>query len=118
MSLKYILNILTDCTDINPFDWTAYLNETKSIAVPSRAFKARPMSSFQVGMKLEAVDPKVPYIIRVATVAEVKENSIKVSFDGWPPRYSIWVDTDSTDIHPVGWCTKTGHPLEPPLSKL
>lgn len=76
------------------------------------------MPRFQVGMKLEAVDPRVPYLIRVATVAEVKDTELKISFDGWPPRYSFWAEANSPDIHPVGWCAKTGHHIEPPLSKI
>lgn len=42
---------------------------------------------------------------------------LKIRFDGWPETHAYWVDDDSPDIHPVGWCSKTGHPLEPPLSK-
>lgn len=42
---------------------------------------------------------------------------LKIHFDGWPENHAYWVDDDSTDIHPMGWCAKTGHPLEPPLSK-
>lgn len=67
-------------------------------------------------MKLECVDKRVPQLIRVATVDEVDEHRIKIRFDGWPGKYSYWVDDDSPDIHPVGWCSKTGHPIEPPLT--
>lgn len=42
---------------------------------------------------------------------------LKIRFDGWPENHAYWVDDDSPDIHPMGWCMKTGHPLEPPLSK-
>lgn len=31
--------------------------------------------------------------------------------------YDFWIDADHPDIHPMGWCSKTGHPLQPPLSK-
>lgn len=41
----------------------------------------------------------------------------QVHFDGWDSIYDYWTDVDSPDIHPAGWCTKTGHPLQPPLSK-
>lgn len=56
-------------------------------------------------------------LIRVATVDDVGEHQIRIKFDGWPDQYSYWIDDDSPDIHPMGWCQKTGHPLEPPLSK-
>lgn len=60
---------------------------------------------------------QVPFLIRVATITAVKRHQVRVSFDGWPDDLSYWLDDDSPDLHPVGWCLKTGHPLEPPLSK-
>ncbi|XP_066145941.1 lethal(3)malignant brain tumor-like protein 3 isoform X1 [Euwallacea fornicatus] len=98
------------------FTWEAYLKETKSVAAPVRAFKQRPICGFKRGMRLECVDKRVPHLIRVATVDDVKDHQIRIHFDGWPDRYSYWVDDDSPDIHPIGWCQKTGHPLEPPLT--
>lgn len=53
----------------------------------------------------------------MASVSEVKGHQVRISFDGWPDELSCWMDDDSPDIHPVGWCLKTGHPLEPPLSE-
>lgn len=99
------------------FTWERYLKETKSVPAPVRAFKQRPACGFKKDMRLECVDKRVPQLIRVATVSDVKDHQIRISFDGWPDRYSYWVDDDSPDIHPVGWCQKTGHPIEPPLSK-
>ncbi|XP_066997858.2 lethal(3)malignant brain tumor-like protein 3 [Anabrus simplex] len=110
---------LTPPLDYKPpesFSWEHYLKETKSQAAPARAFKQRPSCGFRPGMKLECVDKWVPQVIRVATVEDVSEHQIKIMFDGWPDAYSYWVDDDSTDIHPVGWCQKTGHDLEPPLT--
>jgi len=99
------------------FSWETYLKDTKSVAAPARAFKQRPPSGFRRGMKLECVDKRVPMLIRVATVDDVSEHQIRIKFDGWPDQYSYWIDDDSPDIHPVGWCQKTGHSLEAPLSK-
>ncbi|KAJ8911381.1 hypothetical protein NQ315_014212 [Exocentrus adspersus] len=98
------------------FSWEAYLKQTKAVAAPVRAFKQRPSCGFKRGMRLECVDKRVPQLIRVATVDDVKEHQIRIHFDGWPDRYSYWVDDDSPDIHPMGWCQKTGHPIEPPLT--
>nr|CAH7713548.1 unnamed protein product [Callosobruchus chinensis] len=98
------------------FSWEVYLKQTKSVAAPVRAFKQRPACGFKRGMRLECVDRRVPQLIRVATVDDVKEHQIRIHFDGWIDRYSYWVDDDSPDIHPVGWCQKTGHPIEPPLT--
>lgn len=41
----------------------------------------------------------------------------QIHFDGWSHVYDFWIDADHPDIHPMGWCSKTGHPLQPPLSK-
>ncbi|XP_014468814.1 PREDICTED: lethal(3)malignant brain tumor-like protein 3 isoform X1 [Dinoponera quadriceps] len=102
--------------DPKSFTWDAYLKETRMMAAPARAFKQRAPCGFKRGMKLEAVDKRVPQLIRVATVEDVKGHMLKIRFDGWPESHAYWVDDDSSDIHPVGWCMKTGHPLEPPLT--
>ncbi|CAG5109207.1 Similar to L3MBTL3: Lethal(3)malignant brain tumor-like protein 3 (Homo sapiens) [Cotesia congregata] len=102
--------------DSKSFTWDAYLRETRSVAAPSRAFKQRAPLGFKRGMKLEAVDRRVPQLIRVATIEDVKDHMIKIRFDGWSEVYSYWIDDDSPDIHPMTWCSKTGHPLEAPLT--
>ncbi|XP_055022518.1 lethal(3)malignant brain tumor-like protein 3, partial [Boleophthalmus pectinirostris] len=96
------------------FSWEKYLEETGTQAAPARAFKPRPPHGFQIGMKLEAVDKRNPMLIRVATIADTEEHRLKIHFDGWSSEYDYWVETDCPDIHPVGWCQKTGHPLEYP----
>lgn len=67
-------------------------------------------------MKLECVDPRNPQLIRVATVAAVKGYRLKIHFDGWSSDFDFWTDDDWPDLHPPGWCQKTGHPLQPPLT--
>ncbi|XP_041096480.1 lethal(3)malignant brain tumor-like protein 4 isoform X3 [Polyodon spathula] len=96
------------------FSWEKYLEETGTQAAPARAFKQRPPHGFQENMKLEAVDKRNPMLIRVATIAATEEHRLKIHFDGWSQEYDYWVDADSPDIHPVGWCAKTGHPLQNP----
>ncbi|XP_043500389.1 lethal(3)malignant brain tumor-like protein 1 isoform X1 [Polistes fuscatus] len=105
-----------NCKDPKNFTWDIYLKETRSMAAPARAFKQRPPCGFKRGMKLEAVDARIPQLIRVATVEDVKDHMLKIRFDGWPENHAYWVDDDSPDIHPMGWCLKTGHPLEAPLT--
>lgn len=100
--------------DPKSFSWEAYLEKTGAQAAPARAFKVRPPHGFQPQMKLEAVDKRNPMLIRVCTIIEREENRVKLHFDGWSSLYDYWVDTDSPDIHPVGWCAKTGHPLQLP----
>uniref|UniRef100_A0AAY4DZB1 SAM domain-containing protein n=1 Tax=Denticeps clupeoides TaxID=299321 RepID=A0AAY4DZB1_9TELE len=100
------------------FSWEKYLEETGSSPAPARAFKVKPPHSFQIHMKLEAVDKRNPMLVRVATVVDSDDHRIKIHFDGWTDEYDYWVDTDSPDIHPAGWCAKTSHPLQPPISPL
>ncbi|CAB3252094.1 unnamed protein product [Arctia plantaginis] len=102
--------------DPDTFSWENYLAETGASSAPPRAFKTRPPHGFKPGMKLEVVDKRVPFLIRVATITAVKGHQVRVSYDGWPDDLSCWLEDDSPDIHPVGWCLKTGHPLEPPLT--
>lgn len=96
------------------FLWEEYLQETGSTAAPSSAFTQRAPHGFQVNQKLEAVDRRNPMLIRVATVTDVEDNRVKVHYDGWSQQFDIWCDADLCDLHPVGWCQRTGHPLEPP----
>ncbi|NXW93235.1 LMBL3 protein, partial [Alopecoenas beccarii] len=100
------------------FSWEKYLEETSSLPAPARAFKVKPSHGFQKNMKLEVVDKRNPIFIRVATIVDTDDYRIKVHFDGWDSIYDYWTDVDSPDIHPAGWCTKTGHPLQPPPSPL
>ncbi|XP_058939258.1 lethal(3)malignant brain tumor-like protein 3 isoform X4 [Kogia breviceps] len=104
--------------NVKHFSWDKYLEETNSLPAPARAFKVKPPHGFQKKMKLEVIDKRNPTFIRVATVADTDDHRIKVHFDGWNSCYDYWIDADSPDIHPVGWCSKTGHPLQPPLNPL
>uniref|UniRef100_A0A665WAH7 Lethal(3)malignant brain tumor-like protein 4 n=1 Tax=Echeneis naucrates TaxID=173247 RepID=A0A665WAH7_ECHNA len=96
------------------FSWEKYLEETGTQAAPARAFKPRPPHGFHVGMKVEAVDKRNPMLIRVATISDIEDHRVKIHFDGWSSEYDYWVETDCSDLHPVGWCQKTGHPLQYP----
>ncbi|KAF7669719.1 hypothetical protein LDENG_00147160 [Lucifuga dentata] len=98
------------------FSWEKYLEETGTQAAPARAFKPRPPHGFQIGMKVEAVDKRNPMLIRVATIVNTEDHRLKIHFDGWRTEYDYWVETDCPDLHPVGWCQKTGHPLQQPNS--
>lgn len=72
---------------------------------------------FEVGMRVEVVDRRNPILVRVATIQEVKEHQVLVHFDGWPEIYDYWVDDDSPDIKPPGWCSRTGGTLQPPFGE-
>ncbi|XP_051538530.1 lethal(3)malignant brain tumor-like protein 4 isoform X2 [Myxocyprinus asiaticus] len=98
------------------FIWEDYMEDTGASAAPSQAFCMRSPHGFQVNMKLEAVDRRNPMLIRVATITDTEDYRVKIHFDGWHEKFDFWVDSDLPELHPVGWCARTGHPLEPPLT--
>jgi len=55
-------------------------------------------------------------MVRAATVAEVNDYRLRIHFDGWDDIYDDWFEAESFDLYPCGWCERTGHPLETPLS--
>ncbi|XP_031558081.1 polycomb protein SCMH1-like [Actinia tenebrosa] len=89
----------------------------ESIIAPARIFKKEPdgpeKNKFYPGLKLEAMDPKNPALICVATVGKVEGEKIRVDFDGYLGS-DFWCRFDSRNIFPVGWCALSGHPLQPP----
>ena len=46
------------------------------------------------------------------------EDMIHVTFDGWKGAFDYWCKYDSRDIFPVGWCSLSNHPLQPPGQKV
>ncbi|CAI9585181.1 unnamed protein product [Staurois parvus] len=98
-----------------PFKWFDYLRETGSIAAPVKLFnKEVPNHGFRAGMKLEAVDLMEPRLVCVATVTRIIHRLLRIHFDGWEDEYDQWVDCESADLYPVGWCQLTGYQLQPP----
>uniref|UniRef100_A0A668AT25 Mbt domain containing 1 n=1 Tax=Myripristis murdjan TaxID=586833 RepID=A0A668AT25_9TELE len=101
-----------------PFKWFDYLRETGSIAAPVRLFnKDVPNHGFRQGMKLEAVDLMEPRLVCVATVTRIVHRLLRIHFDGWEDEYDQWVDCESPDLYPVGWCQLTGYQLQPPATQ-
>nr|XP_006001283.1 PREDICTED: MBT domain-containing protein 1 isoform X5 [Latimeria chalumnae] len=101
-----------------PFKWFDYLRETGSIAAPVKLFnKDVPNHGFKVGMKLEAVDLMEPRLVCVATLTRIVHRLLRIHFDGWEDEYDQWVDCESPDLYPVGWCQLTGYPLQPPAAQ-
>ncbi|XP_078093729.1 lethal(3)malignant brain tumor-like protein 2 isoform X2 [Mustelus asterias] len=98
------------------FDWEAYLSETGTMAAPASLFiRDIPYHGFEPGMKLEAVDLMEPRLICVATVTRVVNRLLRIHFDGWDDEYDQWVDCESPDVYPVGWCELTGYQLQMPV---
>ncbi|KAI1897194.1 hypothetical protein AGOR_G00080700 [Albula goreensis] len=100
------------------FSWSNYLRVTKAQVAPRELFVSpgsmEVSCSFEVGMKLEAVDRMNPSLICVATVTDVVDNRFLVHFDNWDDTYDYWCDASSPYIHPIGWCQERGLPLTPP----
>ncbi|XP_074849922.1 sex comb on midleg-like protein 2 isoform X3 [Carettochelys insculpta] len=105
---------------MNASSWPMFLLRTLNGAemAPAAFFKKEPpkpsSNYFKVGMKLEAVDKKNPYLICPATIGDVRGDEVFVTFDGWRGAFDYWCKYDSRDIFPVGWCDLTGDALQPP----
>uniref|UniRef100_UPI00402B69A3 sex comb on midleg-like protein 2 n=1 Tax=Arvicanthis niloticus TaxID=61156 RepID=UPI00402B69A3 len=100
--------------------WSMFLLRvlTGSELAPAVFFKKEPprppQNNFVVGMKIEAVDRKNPFMICPATIGAVYGDEIHINFDGWSGKFDYWCSYDSRDIFPVGWCRLTGDVLQPP----
>uniref|UniRef100_A0A8C2WB98 FCS-type domain-containing protein n=1 Tax=Cyclopterus lumpus TaxID=8103 RepID=A0A8C2WB98_CYCLU len=98
-----------------PFWWFEYLKDSRCVAAPVNLFnKDVPNHGFRPGMKLEAVDLMEPRLVCVATVTRIVHRLLRIHFDGWEDEYDQWVDCQSPDLYPVGWCQLTGYQLQPP----
>uniref|UniRef100_A0A1Q3G1G5 Putative polycomb group protein scm/l3mbt tumor-supressor in n=1 Tax=Culex tarsalis TaxID=7177 RepID=A0A1Q3G1G5_CULTA len=99
------------------FAWESYLAHTKGTPSPLNLF-VNPYPSgtnkFRPGMKLEAIDPENNSLFCVCTIMEVRGYRMQLTFDGYSRDYDFWVNADSLDIFPPGWCRKTGRVLQPP----
>ncbi|KAM6455613.1 lethal(3)malignant brain tumor-like protein 1 isoform 2-T3 [Liasis olivaceus] len=123
-----------DYPDPENFSWEKYLSETGASAAPTWAFKvAAPRLSDQheiggSGSKDSLSNPSCQrrgcrrlqdkercMHLKDSYLSLVRYSVLEIHFDGWSHIYDFWIDSDHPDIHPVGWCSKTGHPLQPPL---
>ncbi|XP_025830854.1 polycomb protein Sfmbt isoform X2 [Agrilus planipennis] len=101
--------------DSATFNWKRYLLDTSNVPVnPCMFAPLKTNHGFVEGMKMEAADLMDPRLVCVATVAKVAGRLLKVHFDGWEDEYDQWLDCESSDIYPVGWCHSVGHKLEGP----
>ncbi|XP_069130374.1 MBT domain-containing protein 1-like isoform X1 [Argopecten irradians] len=101
------------------FKWFEYLKQSKSTAAPVKLFdKEIPKHGFKPGHKVEAVDLMEPRLICVATVSKVVGRLLRIHFDGWENEYDQWVDSESPDLYPAGWCEVMNYGLEGPRVKV
>lgn len=103
----------------NGFSWMRYLEYCKAKAAPVKLFKdpfPYNKNGFRVGMRLEAIDPQNPSMFCVVSVAEVQGYRIRLHFDEFSDLYDYWVNADSIDMFPPGYCEKNNRQLQPPKS--
>ncbi|KAJ8927615.1 hypothetical protein NQ314_019893 [Rhamnusium bicolor] len=101
-----------------PFDWNEYFRETNSVPAPQNCFKqatSPPINEFKVGMKLEALDPRNVTSTCIATVISILGPRLRLRLDGSDNKNDFWRLVDSSDIHPIGHCEKSGGMLQPPM---
>lgn len=109
------------------FTWSSYfrgvasandgaVNQSEQAAPVQLFFNPFPSSinRFSAGQKLEAIDPQNCSLFCVCTIVETCGYRIKLHFDGYPSAYDFWLNADSMDIFPPGWCAKTARELQPP----
>lgn len=101
--------------DSASFNWQTYLNATNNLPANLSIFNHHiPQHGFIAGMKIESADLMDPRLVCVATVAKIVGRLLRVHFDGWEEEYDQWLDCESPDIYPIGWCQSVGHKLEGP----
>lgn len=101
--------------DPRTFRWPSYLKEKHAKAAPAHLFNYEyPGHGFSPNMKLEAADLMQPSLLCVATVKRCVGRLLLIHFDGWEDEYDQWVDCQSADIYPIGWCELVGLQLQPP----
>ncbi|XP_007534425.2 scm-like with four MBT domains protein 2 isoform X2 [Erinaceus europaeus] len=98
------------------FDWADYHKQQGSEEAPPFCFRNTALSrGFTKNMKLEAVNPRNPRELCVASVVSVKGRLMWLHLEGLQtPVPDFIVDVESMDIFPVGWCEANSYPLTTP----
>ncbi|XP_029471548.1 scm-like with four MBT domains protein 2 isoform X2 [Rhinatrema bivittatum] len=99
------------------FDWADYQKQCGAEAAPHFCFRnVSNTRGFTKNMKLEAVNPRTPAELCVASITKVKGKLMWLHLEGLQmPVPEYIVDMESMDIFPVGWCEANAYPLSPPL---
>ncbi|CAO2595054.1 Scm-like with four MBT domains protein 2 [Lemmus lemmus] len=98
------------------FDWADYHKQHGAEEAPPFCFRNAAFNrGFTKNMKLEAVNPRNPGELCVASVVSVKGRLLWLHLEGLQtPIPEVIVDMDSMDIFPVGWCEANFYPLTTP----
>ena len=108
-----ILSLPNGIEEESLFNWEAYLKSTNATAASPELFSGK-KHGFNVGMKLEVVDPRNPILFRVASIAAIDDYRVKIHFDSWQEVYDVWMDADNPDLHPVGYSAQVNEDLFAP----
>lgn len=68
-------------------------------------------------MKLEAEDIQGTRELCVATVKDVIDDRVLITFDGMDTSANFWTDINAPCIHPVNWHLENNFSINPPPSK-
>nr|XP_046919359.1 lethal(3)malignant brain tumor-like protein 4 [Dermatophagoides farinae] len=101
------------------FEWEKYLSKYQIESLPSVYFLPEQnypsmRNEFKVGMKLEGIDPSHPSKFCVLSIVDIQGFRLRLHFDGYNGRFDFWVNADSKQIFPIGFCKKTYRKLEYP----
>ncbi|RXG51950.1 Polycomb protein SCMH1, partial [Armadillidium vulgare] len=101
------------------FNWPDYLKETSSVGAPLKCFKQHKdilKNKFEIGMKIEALDPRNLTSTCIATVVGKLGPRLRLRLDGSDNKNDFWRLVDCyNEIRPIGHCEKHGGMLQPPL---
>uniref|UniRef100_A0A3Q2DMB7 Lethal(3)malignant brain tumor-like protein 1 n=1 Tax=Cyprinodon variegatus TaxID=28743 RepID=A0A3Q2DMB7_CYPVA len=84
--------------------------ETKSVAAPNKLFH---QSFPRLGIQDQVRQP-LPAPVICAVIMQVCGYRLRLHFDGYSDCHDFWVNANSPDIHPAGWCESTSHKLHTP----
>ncbi|XP_015587878.1 scm-like with four MBT domains protein 1 [Cephus cinctus] len=100
------------------FDWNDYLAKTNSTAAKENLFpecESAVDAGYEIGMRLEAVDPENENIICATHITKIIDNLLWLKMDNYDdskPEHIVYMH--SLQIFPVGWCESNHYPLKPP----
>lgn len=100
------------------FDWEEYIKATNSTIAEEDLFSPRESAAeagFEIGMRLEAVDPCNENNICAAHITKIIDNLLWLKLDCYDDNKADHiVQMRSLHIFPVGWCESNHYPLKPP----
>ncbi|XP_050534831.1 MBT domain-containing protein 1-like isoform X2 [Daktulosphaira vitifoliae] len=115
---KLVLKPPFDWDSELPFNWLEYIKKNNLKFATIDKICQKNIECIKVGMKLEAVDPVYPDKIRIATIKEVLDHWVILTFDrsNWYQELLHVRSIYSDEIFPVGWCNKHKYTLSSPQS--